>query len=142
MKPFVASPFQKYPDYKGTLAVQGKVYANGGGEKTVKVMWKLTGADSKCLEGAADSIKNGCGIHIHEGKTCETASEVGGHYYDEASGMSDPWLPVKYAVTGSQNSEGSASVEMGVGWLTAAGRAMVVHDFDGGRIACALLKFA
>lgn len=121
------------------LEVQGVVDAYRGDMTTsVTLMWELEDVDTRCLEGAADDIKNGCGIHIHEGMTCEDASEIGGHYYNKDTMSDDPWLPVKYVATGS-TSKGSARLEMGHEFFSAKERAMVVHDFNGGRVACAIL---
>ena len=43
-----------------------------------------------CTGAACDAIKaNACGIHFHEGTTCETATNVGGHLHTMA--VKDPW---------------------------------------------------
>ena len=40
-----------------------------------------------CTGAACDTPPNACGVHIHEGTTCETA---GGHYYGNGVTV-DPW---------------------------------------------------
>ena len=77
------------------------------------------------------------GIHVHTGVSCASADVVGGHYFD---GMdADPWLTTTYA----SNEAGVAAVAVTVAGFSpedVIGRAVVVHDGDGARVACGLLE--
>ena len=75
-----------------------------------------------CAVGAGNS----CGIHIHEGFTCDDAS---GHFFNPD--LSDPWL-VSYYTPGS----GSVTVTHGYDYATTRGRVLTIHDRTGARIAC------
>jgi hypothetical protein len=134
-----ATPFARYPGYAGPLDVQGTVAVRGWssvGDK-MTVTWVLGGLDPACTAGAAPGVANACGIHIHEGTTCADASQVGGHYH---SNEPDPWQPVRYVVAPYQTSSGGEwTLEIGYPFSTATGRALVVHDVTGARIACRLL---
>jgi hypothetical protein len=131
------TPFGPYPGYEGDLIVGGHVFAFPSyGGKGVRIVWSLSGTDPDCTAGAADNITNGCGIHIHVGMTCE--SDTGPHYFETDP---DPWLPVKYISHGpSAESVGMFNADSNVLFDTNEGRAMVVHDMTGARVACALLK--
>ena len=48
-------------------------------------------ADPRCAAGANNSVTNSCGIHFHEGTSCEEASLVGGHFYNATQLAEDPW---------------------------------------------------
>jgi len=139
---FVPS-FSKYPGYKGDLAVEGQmtVHTEGDGPSAVQTLtWSLTGLDTACSAGAADDVKNGCGIHIHSGKTCEDAATVGGHYYSDEL-AADPWAPVVYTSTDGLSTEhAGVSVVTGLSSAQIDGRVMVVHQLgSGARIACGVI---
>merc|ERR1719164_359233 len=52
----------------------------------------MKGLEDAC-KTTPEGVANACGIHIHEGKTCDDASAVGGHYFATDS---DPWSPLGY----------------------------------------------
>jgi hypothetical protein len=78
-------------------------------------------------------------VHIHSGMTC-TADALG-HYYTGAV-TSDPWTAIAYTSDSSGASAGSVAVTTGGSSADVAGRAMIVHAFDGSRIGCAILGAA
>ena len=126
-----AQNFVKYYDYVGNLIVGGSVTVTTQG--TVQTLqYSLTNVDTQCAAGPGNAA-NSCGVHIHEGTSC--ALNAGGHYY---SGATDPWTTVTYTATG-QTSTGNAIVNSGATEAQATGRTMIIHNYDGGRIACALL---
>jgi len=95
--------------------------------------YDLSGLEDAC-KVTPEGVANACGIHIHEGKTCDDASAVGGHYYATDS---DPWGALGY---NSRFGKARGSVKAAIGQgEDIAGRAIVVHDSTGGRVACALL---
>ena len=60
-----------------------------------------------------------------------------GHYYTGAV-TADPWTTVGYS-TSDGTATGTLSVTTGATAAEVAGRALIVHGYDGGRVACALL---
>ena len=79
------------------------------------------------------SRQNSCGIHIHAGTSC--SADALGHYYT-GSVTSDPWTTIAYTSSGSATS-GMLSVDTGD--TDVSGRSMIIHAYDGSRIACAIL---
>jgi len=122
-----------YPGYTGSLKVTGEVGAkitNG----RVDLGWDLEGLEASCDPTLA---ANGCGIHIHGGKTCSDASMIGGHYYYGL--QSDPWAPITYGAGTDGTSKAKATIEIGTP-TDIVDRAIVVHDQSGARVACAQVK--
>merc|ERR1712087_545032 len=143
--------FQKYPGYTGPYDVNKKglpstgdaqIWSNG----IVTLQYYINGVPVSCSKPSDKA--NSCGIHIHEGMTCDDADKVGGHYYD-AGLSSDPWANVVYTaekVPGSptpQIGQAQAFTSVTIGSQTQAdiaGRAMVIHGPDGERIGCGLIS--
>jgi hypothetical protein len=132
---FSASGFVPYPGYSGELSVKGTVSVSTSAT-TQTIAMAFSGLDMGCATGAGTAA-NSCGVHIHSGKTCSDASLVGGHYYT-GSVTSDPWTSVAYS---SADGTYTATVDVTTGGDAAAvaGRAFIVHGYNGGRIGCALL---
>ena len=141
-KILAAATFVPYPGYTGPLAVAGTV-AIITEDTTQTIEMAFTGLDTACA-GGAGSAANSCGVHIHSGKTCSDASLVGGHYYTVGGHyytndvMADPWTSVAYSSTDGTYTS-TATVTTGGDAAAIAGRAFIVHGYDGGRIGCALL---
>ena len=106
---------------------------DGNGAGSVQLSAVLVNADPRCSEYSA--APNGCGIHIHSGYDCADADTIGGHLY---AAEPDPWSSVTYQVHGGPGSVATAGTMVPVGMSAEdlIGRAFVVHDFDGARIAC------
>merc|ERR1719506_101971 len=118
----------KYPGYKGHVQIKGTVdmtVAKG----VVSLSWSFTGTEDACnsthqelLRLNSKDKKNGCGLHIHKGTTCDKASEIGGHYYHESAlskmplpfllQSKDPWADVAY---GNENGVSVGSTKVAVG---------------------------
>ena len=159
----MAEGFVPYFSYSGDLAVSGTV-----GVKTrmtqdrQMIAYNLGGLDPACSGGAGEAA-NSCGVHIHEGTTC--TEDAGGHYFipgapvadagadddadaddddgaDDAAAGGDPWVAVTYTSMEDGTAGGSFNVVTGASWSDLAGRALIVHAFDGSRIGCALLAYA
>ena len=131
-----------YPGYQGALTdVGGGVIMthlpDGNGAGSVYLMAILVNADQRCSEDTDPDAPNGCGYHIHSGYDCADADTIGGHLY---AGESDPWSlsgSATYQVHGPGSpATGSDVVAVGMSASDLIGRAFVVHDFDGARIAC------
>jgi len=122
-----------YPGYSGDLVVTGTVGAWIKNENA-GVFWKLQGLEKENCKSVPAGVANACGIHIHTGMDCTDAASVGGHYYDAAL-ASDPWAPISYESFGDGLSSGHAK-GINIGNVNIAGRALVVHDSTGARVAC------
>merc|ERR1711907_296560 len=105
----------------------------------VYMSYSISGTEAKECKTPPEGVANACGIHIHEGTTCDDADAVGGHYYNKTSVASDPWPAVTYSTSVDGSATGEVqSIEIGTE-LDISGRALVVHDSAGVRVACALL---
>lgn len=133
----IVSSFAPYPGYAGDLAVEG-VMSVISTKDTQTLSWMLSGVDPRCNETC--TATNCCGVHIHVGKTCSTAADIGGHYW--TTGGTDPWLTVMYNSTNMPSLETDLAVVTGASGEDVSGRAMVIHDFEGGRVACGLIANA
>jgi len=102
---------------------------------TQSFSYSLTGVDTACGSGAG-SAANSCGVHIHSGMTC--GDNAGGHYFT-GTVTSDPWTSIAYTSVAGE-AKGVVTVMTGATWPDIEGRAMIIHGFDGGRIACALIE--
>merc|ERR1719506_3380529 len=101
-----------YPDYAGELVVTGEVNAYLAKSGNAYLTYQLAGLEDAC-KSTPEGVGNACGIHIHEGKTCDDASAVGGHYYDTDSLDADPWAPVGYQVKFGGYAHGSGKAAIG-----------------------------
>jgi len=140
--PLYVEAFQPYPGYVGSLSgVAGTFQLGQDGAHAQTLFFDLAKADPKCDNPTnVVGVANGCGIHIHEGTSCEDA---GDHYWSSSFTVDDPWAPVRYMVPSSgANTTGGRKVRVVTGTSLGdmVGRAVVVHDSAGSRIACGLLK--
>ena len=82
------------------------------------------------------------GLHIHEGKSCDTDEEVLGHWWRSKKFPEDPWNPKMYVSKKNGKAKGNFKITSGwPKWLN-DGRAVVVHASDGTRIGCGILSNA
>ncbi|KAJ1453340.1 hypothetical protein M885DRAFT_498641 [Pelagophyceae sp. CCMP2097] len=132
---FLFSDFEPYFGYTGSLAAagtgDGATFASG----YVDFAYVLAGLDPDCETGASTAA-NSCGIHIHEGTSCD--ADGLGHFYDPLAVSVDPWASVVYAPDSSGNVE-EIKIGVVIGYTAVVGRVMIVHDFSGARIACAAI---
>merc|ERR1719428_2604035 len=90
--PQLTATLAPYPGYEGDLSFTGEITVteiSDGGEMLLG--WKLRGLEAAECRQAPAGVANACGIHIHQGMTCDDASQVGGHYFVQSS---DPWSTV------------------------------------------------
>ena len=125
-----------YVGYEGNLAVGGMVgpLTTAGTAQTFS--YSLTGVDPDCDDPSLDftlEASNSCGIHIHSGTSCLVNAR--GHYYDVATLSADPWASVVYTA-----GVGIQEVNTGLTAEQVEGKAMIIHNKAGARIACALLQ--
>lgn len=133
----------KYPGYDGSLAVAGFVVMAPPEDGNVTFVWGLSGLEETACDTRPEGVANACGIHIHVGKTCEDAAEVGGHYYNGAMYDSDPWQASVYK-HGNHNidpwhGQHMEQMTVAMGETDIEGRVFVVHDSTGARIGCGLI---
>jgi len=86
-----------------------------------------------------DSPPNGCGLHVHSGRSCHSNSSVGGHYFH---GTQDPWSAYNGAYyPGNQHNFHSTQmiVQTGYSLQDNIGHVIVIHARDGTRIGCGVL---
>eukprot|EP00941_MAST-03F_sp_MAST-3F-sp1_P006391 g6391.t1 len=118
-----------YPGYTGAEKAIGDVQVFGKGSTSVYLVNSLTGL-TKDSSG---------GVHIHSGKSCAAASDVGGHYYKNSAG-NDPWTAVQYVANGNGDVGTIHHVNSGIAAASLRGHAIVVHNGNGDRIACGLIE--
>lgn len=137
----LVATIQKYPDADvNGEAPQGSVsmFFDDNGDVMINV--DANYLSQSCSE--ANTNKNGCGIHVHSGKTCDEADLVEGHYYPKNL-ADDPWSNVRYSSDIAGLSTSRVTIKgNGYGAADTVGRVVVFHDPDGGRIACGILEFA
>jgi hypothetical protein len=54
------------------------------------------------LNAKTCNATNGCGVHIHNGTSCNNTSTQGGHYFNSSVVPMDPWINARY----SSNADG------------------------------------
>lgn len=139
--PLQVKSFMPYPGYTGPLRVIGSMHI-ATMENVQYLSWDFHGGDHNCgiTTYPNGRVSNDCGVHIHVGRTCDVADEVGGHYYHTSV---DPWTHVHYSSYGGKAISSSDRVEAmlsAFGISGIIGRAVVVHDLEGKRIACGLIS--
>ena len=135
VRPTAEASMKPYPGYFGTSVVDGRVSVwDGDSVGQIYLKYDLVGVGPSEVAG----------IHIHEGATCDNA---GGHYWGKASIKEDPWLQdsLKYKSFSDGSVSGTLAVVLGVGLDSgiASGpsmRTVVVHNEQGTRIGCGVLK--
>lgn len=127
-----------YPGYAGEFMPKGEVWAAFVDTK-VKFAYNLKGLDPACTEPDM-AVSNSCGMHIHEGTSCDDASLPGGHFYNPTTVMADPWVhDATYKSFGDGTGYGWLVVEYGYDIDATIGRVMVLHDKEGKRMSCTFL---
>ena len=84
-----ALPNATVPNVSGTVVAfqDGTAIGYGG---------FLEGLESDLYASTCDAM-NGCGVHVHEGTSCESTDTQGPHYYNTTALDVDPWLEAKYS---------------------------------------------
>ncbi|CAE7794284.1 unnamed protein product, partial [Symbiodinium microadriaticum] len=141
IEPSTTTVFEKYPKYGGDLPLTSGGVQVESDDETQTLSWLFTqGLDPRC-DKTTCTAANCCGVHIHEGTTCSNAASVGGHYWNKDLYPEDPWMDVRYVIEGSMPSAvNDLSVTTGYNADDIDGRAVVVHDYDGVRIGCAIIE--
>jgi hypothetical protein len=83
------------------------------------------------------AVPNACGAHIHAGYSCNSTAAQMGHLYDNVTTPVDPWAVERYETDSNGVARYNGVVDQGTS--NVQGRAFVVHNETGGRIACGIL---
>jgi len=141
----------RYPNYVGgTTNVDGWVTVTFH-RSSLTLEAKLTGLEPEVTAG----------IHIHEGTTCCASTHndpanpnaprdsVGDHYYNKVTRLVDPW-DEKHDATYTSLKDGTTApkflasgafhLNQGYTHVENVGRVVVVHDSNGARIGCGVLR--
>jgi Cu/Zn superoxide dismutase len=123
---------EPYPGYTGGISPSGSVVVTFLPQGKMKFAYHLLGLEPNCVD---------CGIHIHEGTTCDDADAVGGHYN---SVEVDPWTTEGGAVYNSNvHGEAMGSFTLTSGHDTCkenVDHAVVAHSQNSTRVSCGILK--
>ena len=118
----------------GTVTMTYSAAWSTGNSNDFVFAYDLQGVESDCVE---------CGIHVHSGMTCDDASLVGGHYWDDDK-VNDLWTAAGGAVytsDGKGDGKGYFVLNNGYGYLNNRYHAVTVHAKDGTRIGCGVLDY-
>ena len=72
----------------------------------------VTKLESNLLASTCNAT-NGCGVHIHSGKSCNSTATQGGHYYNNMTVPIDPWIDERYSSNANGKANFQAIVQMG-----------------------------
>jgi hypothetical protein len=162
--PLYADNFVPYVGYTGPLTqvsgMVGPIVTSLSAEtqliSTQDASYQLSFVDPQC-SGGAGPAPNSCGVHIHTGTSCTAGA--GGHYFANPPVTTDPWVSISYTsrmemvpVGGAESyaygeptmavasvADGVFTVATGGPASDVLGRTVIVHDFGGARIACAVI---
>ena len=125
---------ERYPGFNGLERFDGEVELSFFLDDTFRLSFQGIGLEANC---------NDCGIHIHEGVTCNNASLVGGHYWDNTV-LSDPWVADQgafYTTSSMGVADRAFYLYSGKTYQENMNHAVVVHAKDGTvRIGCGILR--
>jgi len=130
-KPGLTADISTYPDYVGDVSPTGTVVV----QMMADNMHMEYGLDLEGLE-----VSTAGGVHIHAGTTCDTADDVGGHYWTPDTDT-DVWNEVTWASDEvGESTSSSIILANGYTYEDNVGHAVVVHDAAGNRVGCGILK--
>ncbi len=131
-----------YPDSPHPLTPSGEVVMAFNPRGDLGIFLDVENVAVNCTK--SNNATNGCGIHIHAGTTCDNATQVLGHYWNESDTAEDPWVDARYGSDESGLSLSQVILPGGNGFDPSEniGHALVLHEKDGSRVSCGLLKLA
>lgn len=126
--------FGKYPELvDDTVEPEGTVYVSFEEDDSFILTYDIKGMEQNC---------ENCGLHIHEGLSCDTAAEVLGHGWNTVQ-TQDLWFAQFGAVYNSNKlgrAKGSFRLYNGFGYLNNMHHAVVLHGKGGRRVGCGVLE--
>ena len=124
---------QPYPTYTGPLDPTGQVTLRFNDDGSHLLKLNVKGIEPGC---------EGCGVHVHTGRSCHLPDTVGPHYWDPFKYPDDPWNTEGFYNSDSAGSSLSGFViDSGHGFEANNDRTVVLHAANGTRLACAELAF-
>ncbi len=92
------------------------------------------------LQGKDCNFTNGCGVHVHNGTSCNDTLTQGGHFYGDVA--IDPWLYTMYYSTDFLGEAYyTGCVETGISDDSMfSDRPFIVHSNNGSRVSCGMLQ--
>lgn len=72
---------------------------------------------------ATCNATNGCGVHIHSGRSCYNSTLQGGHYFNNLSVPIDPWINERYSSDDTGKTNFQSIIQIGT--IDIEGRAFV-----------------
>ena len=108
----------KYPGYAGALGVSGSVRVFPKDATTQTVSFVLAGLEASKIGQ----------VHVHSGTSCGTDGDVGGHYWNSASGAADPWTKDNCPVSSNAAGVAIGSFDLAYGYDTMGSLAHTVHS--------------
>lgn len=116
----------RFPGYNGSASVTGAVTVRQNSSSSLVLSYDLSGF----------SASGGGGMHVHNGSSC---TEPGGHLLNAG----DDWESTQWRTSSSgpapYAAKGTVGVNSSLTIAQLAGRAIVVHDPAGARMACGIL---
>jgi hypothetical protein len=123
----------------GNATVRGTVYVKADPFHSGSIVYggHLEGLQSGLMADNCTAT-NGCGVHIHSGYSCNSTATQLGHFFNNQTVLTDPWMNQRY----SSNRDGVANFvsKVELGTTDVNGRAFIVHSSSGARVACGLLQ--
>jgi len=156
----VADAWEKYFDINKTnFTVTGSVsitQIEAGYDKIPgqELTWDLSGLDPACRtlfrnqsnqsnqssqssQPHQSNHPNSCGIAIHAGTSCD--EDAKGHYWPKDKVTDNPWMSLRYDADDKGDSKVAVATRIVTGTANIVGKTIVVYDFSGRRVACALI---
>jgi hypothetical protein len=104
------------------------------------IIGDLTGLEPNVNAATDCTAKNGCGVHVHSGTACTDSTTQGGHFFPKGgSWVTDPWASVIYKSTNATGHSAFSLPQLSTGAYDIGGKAFVVHNKHGSRVACGVL---
>jgi len=132
-----------YPGYSGPYKPIFNLTSVDFAGAGATISYFLTGVPCECSE--IGPAANSCGLHIHDGESCEAIAGIKNHWYNASSFAVDPWIFTPY-ISAPCSASCSANVGIASGTLTVSfgfsgadsiSKVLVVHDYFGTGIGCA-----
>jgi len=137
-----------FPGYSHHLTVSGTIGPVVTLNERHSIPFDLDGVDHACATPPEGGDENACGIHVHaaEGASCEEVDDW--HLWVGRYGVTqDPWPGVTYTAQvedandpfSGATARGLVTVKSGATHEELIGKPLIIHDYQGDMLACAVL---
>mmetsp|Transcript_29814 Transcript_29814/g.43766 ORF Transcript_29814/g.43766 Transcript_29814/m.43766 type:complete len:603 (-) Transcript_29814:2273-4081(-) len=124
----------KYPEYAGDLKAEGVVRVSFDAVGSSGILdYAMLNLPPVCTE---------CGVHIHEGTSCDSATAVGDYYWNKTKIEADPWVlasGASYTTVEDGSAIGFFKFNNGFKVDGNYGHAVVFHAQNGTGVSCGVL---